>query len=600
MNLIAVKSKHLLWAFLLIISHYQIYGQQLLNLDFEMKSVEHPVRPWGWEYYLHPTTTTRMDSLVKDSGKYSLFLLSENSEDSTKQVAQFYLEPLELAGQNIALTGKVKTEKLTGKGKVAISQEDDQLLTISNSFEGTIDWTSFELTTKVPDTCSAVNIDLIFSGSGKIWFDNLQLSVNGESKIALEVKAPFTKDNIKWFEERVSVLKSVDADNDDFSDLEALQKSFQDTKIIAMGESTHGTSEFFRLKHRMLAYCVENLGVRVFAMEGNMLTVENINQYVLGAPGNAKESMRGIFMVWYNEEVREMIDWVRNYNLIHEGDEIAFVGYDIQEITQPIDSLLSFLFEMDPILLAQVEKALTDLRANGSQYYYVSDSVKEAWLRDANLVYELVQKSSQNWSVEDRTKLIWGFQYANLIRQFANNLHKGHLSFYRDEAMAENIIWFMEELYPQKRMMVWAHDYHISRGDHPDNQLNIYNGLSMGRYLSNKYGNQYKAFAINTYEGAYRGMVSYSNFKQIGCPLYPAPEGTLDHALHELTLQRGSIGLFLDLAGARNEKWFTGPQPLRFANHVNIEYGYWTRYSIPFQFDGLFFIDRTSPAKTLK
>lgn len=40
--------------------------------------------------------------------------------------------------------------------------------------------------------------------------------------------------------------------------------------------------------------------------------------------------------------------------------------------------------------------------------------------------------------------------------------------------------------------------------------------------------------------------------------------------------------------------------PLRFANHVNIDYGYWGRLAVPFQFDGLFFIDKTTSAKPNK
>ena len=97
----------------------------------------------------------------------------------------------------------------------------------------------------------------------------------------------------------------------------------------------------------------------------------------------------------------------------------------------------------------------------------------------------------------------------------------------------------------------------------------------------------------------YWAMVGYRDFRQMKCPLHISPKGTLDKALHQLTLKNNSIGMFLDLSKARTLNWLTQPIPMRFANHVNIEYGFWTRYSIPYQFDGIFFIDKTTSAKPL-
>ena len=50
--------------------------------------------------------------------------------------------------------------------------------------------------------------------------------------------------------------------------------------MISLGEDTHGTSEHFRMKHRLTRYMVEQMGARVFAIEANQLAVEPINRYV--------------------------------------------------------------------------------------------------------------------------------------------------------------------------------------------------------------------------------------------------------------------------------------------------------------------------------
>jgi erythromycin esterase-like protein len=58
-----------------------------------------------------------------------------------------------------------------------------------------------------------------------------------------------------------------------FKDLAPLKNAAADARIIALGEATHGTSEFFRMKHRVLEFAVMELGVRVFAIEDNQLVV---------------------------------------------------------------------------------------------------------------------------------------------------------------------------------------------------------------------------------------------------------------------------------------------------------------------------------------
>jgi hypothetical protein len=49
------------------------------------------------------------------------------------------------------------------------------------------------------------------------------------------------------------------------ADLEALRPLVGDARIVSLGEATHGTREFFQLKHRLLEFCVAELGSRFSA-----------------------------------------------------------------------------------------------------------------------------------------------------------------------------------------------------------------------------------------------------------------------------------------------------------------------------------------------
>ncbi len=583
--------------------------QQHLNLDFERLSVEHPVRPWGWNKTNYASVTTQLDSGVTYNGRFSLKLVGDSiSTPDTPQIIRHGLEPHVLKSKTIVVSGRVKARSLKGFAWFSISDGFENEVT-SEKLSGSTDWQPVAVAFKVTDTSRLVNLNLYHAGEGTSWFDDFKLSVEGKEYTSLPVASGFNKNQLSYLRKMSTPITSfeplTEEDLQDFKDLTPFKDLVGSAKIIALGESTHGTSEFFKLKHRILQYAVQALGVRLFALEANMVTTEKINTYVKTGEGTALGSMAGIFMVWYTEEVRDLIEWVRAYNTIHPKDQIEFVGFDVQELKPPLDSLYGFLKQRSLPLYYSSKKRLSDLEKRGTNPFVISDSTKRNWFKVATTVYNKVKNQSVEWLVNSTTtkekdEILWGLQYANLVKQYTENVYRGHLSFYRDQAMANNISWSLNRKGRDTKILIWAHDYHISKGKHPNLNYNIYSGLSMGHHLSKVFGNNYKAFALSTYQGNYWAMKSYTNYEQVACPLFPSPEGSLDEALHQITTAHPqSPGMFLNLSEARQIEWLIQPLPMRFANHVNIDYGYWTRYSIPFQFDGIFFIDKTSSAKPL-
>ena len=66
-------------------------------------------------------------------------------------------------------------------------------------------------------------------------------------------------------------FKTVHAESG-LDDLAFLDQMIGDARIVALGEASHGTAEFFQMKHRMLEYLVKKKGFTVFALEGNWRT----------------------------------------------------------------------------------------------------------------------------------------------------------------------------------------------------------------------------------------------------------------------------------------------------------------------------------------
>jgi erythromycin esterase len=598
----------------LFISH-PLTAQQPLNFDFEKKSVEGTKRPWGWEIdNLAEGTTIALDSTTAHHGKFSL-RISCDKIDAQEIAAgiSYAVEPYSLMGKEIVIDGWIKGVHRNGNlycvlrylTENAENFIDDTIRLKPGSEE---QWNYFSAKLNVPSNkITQVAVQLIQQGQGTAWFDDISLKINGKKVEAVEVAASFNSKEKQWIESNAIPFLSVDAGaaktNVSANDLYFFKDLCRGASIIALGESTHGTSEFFRLKHRLLEYSIRELGVRVFAIEDNQVIVEKVNNYILGAKGNARNAMYGMFSVWQNEEVHNMIQWLRDYNDAHADDKIQFAGFDLQDIRSPADSLSVFLKRKDPGFADSVFATLSGLLQNTQTHYTASENDKYAWNNAAAKAYKLVQQKADAWlllykTMDEQLTIKKTIQYANLIRQYAHNLYIGHLPLYRDTAMAENIGWLLSMQKPGTKILVWAHDNHISRGDHPVKENNIYGGISMGAHLSKQFGKAYKAFGLSSFTGNYWAQVSYSNFKQMICPLPAAPRGSLDEALHQIAMKTNRSFLFMPMEKARNQSFLAKLIPTRFANHVNIEYGYWTKFSLPYQFDGIFFIDTSTAAKS--
>ncbi|HEY0427185.1 MAG TPA: erythromycin esterase family protein, partial [Pyrinomonadaceae bacterium] len=151
-------------------------------------------------------------------------------------------------------------------------------------------------------------------------------------------------------------VKIIEAGNN-FDDLQPLKRIFKDVRFVGLGEETHGTREFFQFKHRMLEFLVKEMNFRVFAIEASYSACENINDYVSGRTDDGAKALDSQgFWTWNTEEVRAMLDWMREYNKSVSADKrVKFVGFDIQTNETGKAKLLEYLKRVAPERVAATE-----------------------------------------------------------------------------------------------------------------------------------------------------------------------------------------------------------------------------------------------------
>jgi erythromycin esterase-like protein len=160
----------------------------------------------------------------------------------------------------------------------------------------------------------------------------------------------------EWIRGNAIRLETVEAGHG-FADMQPLKKVVGDARIVALGEATHGTREFFQLKHRMLEFLATEMGFTIFSIEANMPEAYRLNEYVLTGKGDPRQLLKGMyFWTWNTEEVLDMILWMREFNKSGKG-HLEFTGFDMQTPTVAAEIVRDFVAREDPEYVAKVKEA---------------------------------------------------------------------------------------------------------------------------------------------------------------------------------------------------------------------------------------------------
>ena len=103
-------------------------------------------------------------------------------------------------------------------------------------------------------------------------------------------------------------------------------------RIVALGEATHGNSEFQQLKREVFEILNEKHGIKALILEGDFGGCSLVNDYIQGGEGDTKELTHHLgYRLYRTPDMENLIKYMREYNdSAAEGDKIRFYGMDIQ------------------------------------------------------------------------------------------------------------------------------------------------------------------------------------------------------------------------------------------------------------------------------
>src|SRR5919206_1094366 len=139
--------------------------------------------------------------------------------------------------------------------------------------------------------------------------------------------------------ELVDDIRSLSRPLDDVNDLDPLMDRIGDARYVLLGEASHGTSEFYLSRARLSQRLIREKGFSFIAVEGDWPDCYRLNRYAKNYPSsgsNARDVLHAFerwpTWMWANEEIVELIEWIRRYNdqrRVPEDRKIGFYGLDV-------------------------------------------------------------------------------------------------------------------------------------------------------------------------------------------------------------------------------------------------------------------------------
>ncbi|MDX1804908.1 MAG: erythromycin esterase family protein [Alcanivorax sp.] len=405
--------------------------------------------------------------------------------------------------------------------------------------------------------------------------------------------------------------------SDNTHDYDPLMEQIGSKSLVLLGESTHGTSEFYRMRSDITRRLIEEKQFDAIAVEGDWPDVYRLNRFIMGqGGGDILEAFDGFERfprwMWRNREMLELIQWLARYNQsqpIHE--KVGIYGLDLYSLYRSARAVIDYLARVDP-----------DQASIARDIYECLDNVQDPQrygleatrgLRDdcrQAIQQQLVALQSRSTDYLDRGELLdhdelfFAEQNATVVRNaesYYRTMFKSSVSSWnlRDAHMSRTLLNLQRHHRIQGhagKVIVWAHNSHV--GDARATEMGWKGELSLGQ-LIRLLAPPRDVFLVgfSTYTGrvaaAHHWDGNVENFR-----LNAALPDSLEHLFYRSGLDR----FYLPLNSGSSH---TLEEPLQ-ERAVGVIYrprseqlSHYFHASLATQFDALFHLDETSALEPL-
>lgn len=384
-------------------------------------------------------------------------------------------------------------------------------------------------------------------------------------------------------------------------------------RVVLIGEATHGTSEFYRLRARITDHLIRRRGFRVVAIEGDWPDVRSIDGYVRrhGRPFLRTPAFsRFPTWMWRNEETRLFVDRLAAHNEhLTPEEQVSVHGLDLYSLDNSIGAVLEYLQRVDPVAAesarvryacftpweldpATYGRAASGGRIRGCEAEAVATAVG---LLEKRLEY--MRSDGESWFDAERNAAV-----VREAERYYRAMYRGSRESWnlRDRHMFETLRAVMHHRGEDSRAVVWAHNSHV--GNAAATEMGVRGELNIGQLAREHFGMDAFLIGFGTHEGTVAAASNWDEPMQV-MQVRPSHPDSYERLCHET----GARGFLLPLrepadASLRHELL----QP-RLERAIGVIYrpetevlSHYFQAALPAQFDEYVWIDRTTAVAPLR
>jgi erythromycin esterase-like protein len=391
------------------------------------------------------------------------------------------------------------------------------------------------------------------------------------------------------------------------SDYDPLLDWIGDSRIVLIGEASHGTHDFYRERALITQRLIQEKGFSAVAIEGDWPDAYRVNRFVrgIGNDANARDTL-GDFVrfpawMWRNMDVLAFVDWLHKFNQVKpERRHVGFYGLDLYSLHASMRAVLAYLDKVDPegAKRARYRYACFDHYGENIQDYGYAASFGLAESCENEVVAQLLEMRRRSADLASRDgrvepeDYLFAEQNARLVQNaehYYRAMFRGREDSWnvRDEHMAETLAWLCD-MRPDSRIVVWAHNSHL--GDARATEMSAHGEINLGQRARERFHNVF-SLGFTTYSGEVTAASQWEGSAERKA-IRPALERSYEALFHKTGIPAFLLRLDGNVADIL-------PTPL-LERAIGVIYrpeservSHYFQCRLPGQFDAVIHIDRT-------
>jgi protein-L-isoaspartate(D-aspartate) O-methyltransferase len=294
--------------------------------------------------------------------------------------------------------------------------------------------------------------------------------------------------------------------------LDALHERIGDARVVLLGEASHGTSEFYRFRARLTRELVERRGFNIVATEADWPDAARIDHYARDLEHPAPDWIafaRFPTWMWRNQEVRELVDWLRERNRgLPMAERAGFHGLDLYSLHLSIAAVLAYLDDVDPETAAVARRrygCLSPWETDPATYGHAALTARyRSCEGDVIAMLQELLDRRLAYVGADGERYFDAVQNARLVTQaerYYRVMYYGGAASWnlRDNHMFQTLKRLLHARGTGSKAVVWAHNSHL--GNAAATEMGARGETNVGQLAREEWGEKVYAIGFGTDRG---------------------------------------------------------------------------------------------------